>query len=531
MNPSEDHRPAGAIAADLIALGRDHYARRRFPDAHAAFDQALALTPENVTALKYKGFIYADECRFKDAIEIFERALKSEPDDVEALSNIAVNWGKLGRFDEARAYLERAEELLPSAAQLKLTRAHFVNYDPASSAADVLHAAQSIWRPPSKLHAWRFRTHTPVPAQEDKKLRLGFISPDFRDHPVARLFLPALRALDRGQFDITLYSDRQSEDDITRAIKQNCTTWHVTKGLSDDQVLDLIERDDIDILFDMTALTLGNRLNVFMNKPAPVQVTWLGQSGTTGLGAIDHILVDRHVVLPGEEHYYSETPLVMPDTLLCYEPSADVSPVCDPPSAVSGRIAFGSFNNPAKINQDVVRLWAEILRAVPTASLTVKYHTLTNASAADIVAQQFESHGIERSRLSILGNTTTQDHLAAYDGIDIAFDPFPYSGTMTTLDALWKGVPVICIDGDRWQSRTTAGILKTVGLPQLVARDAADYVEKAIALSENPHQLRALRHGMRDRMRASPLMDAHGFGRALGTNLRRIWQEWCRRGD
>ena len=303
--------------------------------------------------------------------------------------------------------------------------------------------------------------------------------------------------------------------------------WRDTAGLNDDQLADTIRGDAIDILVDLTGHMGPNRLLCFARKPSPIQITWLGYEGTTGLSAMDYILADRHEIPPEAEPFYVERVLRMPDGFACYRPPMDAPPVGPPPAVAAGHVTFGSFNNQAKITDRVVAVWAEILRRMPAARLLLKYRGLNDESVAGPLAAEFATHGVDPARIECIGQSPPGRYLEDYHRIDVALDPFPYNGCATTCEALWMGVPVVTCPGETFASRHGLSHLSNVGLTELIAADLDDYVAKAVALAEDPPRLAALRAGLRERMAASPLCDGPRFARNLEAVLRKVWAERC----
>jgi predicted O-linked N-acetylglucosamine transferase (SPINDLY family) len=306
---------------------------------------------------------------------------------------------------------------------------------------------------------------------------------------------------------------------LTHRFQAAATEWRDVIGISDERLAKQIRADGIDILFDLAGHTAHNRLLVFARKPAPIQITWIGYEGTTGLAAMDYLLADRHVVPEGTEHYYRERVLRMPDGYLCYDPPEAAPPVGPPPSSTKGYATFGSFNNPAKITAEVVAVWAEILRRAPNSRLTLKFRGLGDPTVKRRYLDLFASHGVAPQRLELLPWSPHAEHLAAYQQVDVALDPFPFSGSATTCQALWMGVPVITCPRETFASRHSLSHLSNVGLTETIARDFDEYVELAVSLTGDRPRLAALRAGLRQRMAASPLCDGKRFAANLASIL------------
>jgi predicted O-linked N-acetylglucosamine transferase (SPINDLY family) len=303
--------------------------------------------------------------------------------------------------------------------------------------------------------------------------------------------------------------------------------WHDTERLPDAALAELIRADHIDVLFDLTGHTCHNRLLVFARKPAPLQITWIGYVGTTGLAAMDYLLADRHHVPAEAERHYCEQVLRMPDGYVCFAPPSEAPPVSPLPALASGQITFGSFNQPAKFSATLIATWSALLRALPDARLMLRYRGLGSPLAAERIHRLFATQGIDARRVLLAGGSSRADLLAAYSQIDVALDTFPYSGGLTTCEALWMGVPVVTCPGATFAGRHALSHLSTVGLTETIAGDGQEYVALAVALARDLQRLAALRSTLRARMAASPLCDGPRFARNLMTVLRDAWRRWC----
>jgi predicted O-linked N-acetylglucosamine transferase (SPINDLY family) len=357
------------------------------------------------------------------------------------------------------------------------------------------------------------------------------VSPDFARHPVGYLLIRTVESLDRGQCDVVCYNDRLMHDDLTARFRAAATTWRDVTGLSDQALAEQVVADRIDILFDLAGHTAGNRLLAFASKPAPIQITWLGDAATTGLGAIDYILADRYTIPPDKETYYRERVLRMPDGYVCYEPPVAAPDVGPLPAAGAGYVRFASFNNLAKVTPQVVGAWAEVLARVPHSRLLLKYQGLGDESVRGRYRELFAARGADPQRLEFAPPSSHAEYLAAYGQVDIALDPFPFGGGATTCEALWMGVPVITCPGETFASRNGLSHLAIVGLAEIAAGDLDQYVELAASLAGDLPRLAGLRAGLRQRMAASPLCDGKRFAANLMTLLRDIWQQWITQGQ
>jgi protein O-GlcNAc transferase len=337
-----------------------------------------------------------------------------------------------------------------------------------------------------------------------------------------------LENLDRSRAETFCYSDRVATDELTSRLQAAAGVWRDATALDHAQLAQQIRADGIDVLFDLAGHTADNRLLTFARKPAPIQLTWLGYAGTTGLVAMDYLLADRYEVSEGAERHYQERVLRLPDGYVCYDPPRRAPAVSPLPALQQGYVTFGSFNNPAKINAQVAALWANILRRVPRARLMLKYTGWDDAAAVRSLAESLVAAGVEAGRLQCHGWSPHAELLAHYQRVDLAIDPFPYSGGLTTCEALWMGVPVVTCPGETFASRHSLSHLSSIGLTETVARDPDHYVELAVALAQDLPRLAALRARLRPQMESAPLCDGPRLARNLLTLLRRVWQEWLR---
>jgi predicted O-linked N-acetylglucosamine transferase (SPINDLY family) len=357
---------------------------------------------------------------------------------------------------------------------------------------------------------------------------VGFVSGDLWEHTVGYLVAPLLENLDRRECAVICYYDNARNDKNTARIRATTEQWRNICGVSEQRVAEQIRSDRVDVLFDLAGHTALNRLRVFARKPAPIQITWAGYVGTTGLEAMDYLLADRYEVPEGEESHYREAILRMPDDYICYGPPAYAPPVGPLPAVARGQVTFGSFNNPAKLNPEVVALWSRVLARVPGSRLMLKYRGCDNLPVQDHFRRLFAGQGIGPERLEFAPPAQHRGVFEAYNEVDIGLDPFPYSGGLTTCEALWMGVPVITCPGSTFASRHSLTHATNAGLGQFVARDFEHYVDLAAAWAGDLEGLAALRAGMRAQVSASPLCDARRFAGNFQRLLRDVWRRWAR---
>jgi predicted O-linked N-acetylglucosamine transferase (SPINDLY family) len=363
----------------------------------------------------------------------------------------------------------------------------------------------------------------------ERRLKIGYVSSDFRQHSVAWFIEPVLAHHDRERFEIFCYANLFQEDAVTERLKAHADHWRKIYGLPDELAAQQIRADQIDILVDLNGHTAENRLLVFARKPAPVQVTWLGYPNTTGLSAMDYRLTDGFADPVGmTEPFHSETLIRLPECFSCYQPPRDAPAVSELPAKEKGYITFGSFNKLTKVTPEVMATWARILQAVPGSRLALQSAGLGEDAMQQMVREAFAGLGITPERLELHGHDRSQKtHLERYRNIDIGLDPFPYNGTTTTCDALWMGVPVVTLAGKVHAGRVGVSQMSNLGLTELIGQTPEEYVAIATRLATDRERLGALRKELRSRMTASPLMDAPRFTTNLEQAYRGMWKDWC----
>jgi predicted O-linked N-acetylglucosamine transferase (SPINDLY family) len=509
-----------------INLGTVFKDQGKLDEAMACFQRALQLKPDFAEAHINLGNVFKDQGKLDEAMACYQRALQLKPDFAKAHNNLGSAFKDQGKLDEAMACYQRAFQLKPDYAEARSNYLLANQYRSGVTLSElaVLHAEYH------RVHAAPLRTARPfhqIDRDPHRRLRVGFVSPDFGRHPVGYFLIRALENLDRGQIETVCYSDRYFKDDLTRRFQAAATKWWDVSGLSNERLTQQILEDRIDLLFDLAGHTGSNRLLVFASKPAPVQITWIGYEGTTGLHSIDYILADSYTIPAGEEVWYREQVLRMPDGYVCYDPPRIAPEVGPLPAAKNGYLRFGSFNNLAKITSQVVEIWAQVLHGVPNSRLVLKYRGLDDVSVCQRYLGLFMAFGIDTSRVELTPRSPYVEYLAAYGDVDIALDPFPFGGGITTCEALWMGVPVITCPRETFASRHSLSHLSSVGLTETIARTLEEYVELAVSLAGDLPRLASLRAGLRQRMAASPLCDGQRFAANLMHVLRDAWQEWC----
>ena len=542
-------------------LGNLLKSQGRYLAAVASLQEAARLAPNEAAIHLNLGVACLELPALDEAIACFQRALRLEPGRPEAHNILGHALLAAGRCTEAIAALDSALRLRPgyAAAHDNLGRAYKAQGRTAE--AIIQHRAALAIKPDPNTHSnllyslnlleglspaavylehrqWAERHAGAASARAafpewdfspGRRLRIGFVSPDFVHHAVSYFFAPVLAHLDRGQFETFCYSNALVPDEVTERFRGQAEHWRDIARLGDAAAAELIRGDRIDVLFDLAGHTARHRLLVFAARPAPVQVTWLGYPNTTGLAEVDYRLTDA-VCDPAarSEAWHSETLVRLPGGFSCYSPPADAPPVGPLPAAAAGHLTFGSCNNFAKVTPAMIGWWAAVLGDHPGSRLLLKSRGLADAATAQRVREGFARAGVTGDRLSLDGqDRSVHDHLRLYHRIDVALDTFPYNGTTTTCEALWMGVPVVTRAGETHAARVSASFLTQVGCPEWIAESAEGYRAICRRLGADLPRLAAIRAGLRERFRRSPLADGPGFVRRLETAVRSLWARRC----
>lgn len=458
------------------------------------------------------------------ARECFDRVRVLAPNDLRVVVNQANLARDTGDHAEARRLYAALQAALPNQAVIRRNLLVSQEYDPFVSNHERLQQARA-WGEWAIVQAGGRHSRPQLSSLAGRPLRIGYLSADFCQHTVGLFAKEVLLAHNATQVKVYSYSAGSVSDWVTDAIRQS-THFRDVAATKDAELASLIRQDEIDVLIDLSGHTAGSRLTVFAHRPAPVQVAWLGYFGTTGLTYMDAVLLDEWHAPLGNEAQFVESIIRLPTGRFCYQPvSWAPDQVAALPSSRNGHITFGCFNNTAKLNDDVFDVWGKVLAAVPDSRLMLKWRTLVDEPLCAAIRKAFAQRGIDPQRLELRPASFHVDVLKEYADIDIALDPFPFTGGLTSCEALWMGVPVVTWPQSRVVSRQTFAFLSAIGLPELAAQDADEYVRIAISLAGDPGRLVALRSEMRTKMQASPLMDVAGFTRQLEGALHQLYTQ------
>ena len=497
----------------------------RWAEAAEYLHRALELQPVSAQIHAHLGKILNDLGQFSLAEDHLKQAITLKPDFAKAHCALGLTLKNMLRFDEATNCLRQAVALDPgdlyAYSNLLFALTYGVEHDAKEINRVARHYGSKVSQAtPRRYTAW----HLTGP---DQKLHLGFVSGDFRRHPVGYFIETLLHHIDKSSFKISAYQTSLFEDDLTARIKNLFDHWQGLNHLNNMDAADLIHRDGPNILIDLSGHTAFSRLELFAYKPAPVQVSWLGYCGTTGIQEMDYLLGDPLVTPPDEEHHFTERIWRLPETYVCFSPpdvDIEVNPL---PALRNGFVTFGCFNNLLKLNERVLSCWVDILRALPNARLFLKARQLGNQHVAEGVLRRFAHYGVTAERIKLEESTSNyKAYLAAYHQIDISLDTFPYPGLTTSAESLWMGVPVLTKRGDHFLSHNGECIARNTGQQAWIAADEADYVMKAVSFASNLPWLSQVRAGLRPQVTSSPFFDREGFARHFQTAMQGIWNGW-----
>lgn len=508
-------------------LGNAFQSQGRLDDAIACHKQAISIKPDLAEAYSNLGSALKAQGRLDEAIVCHKQALSLKPGFVRALSRLGNTFLDQGRLDEAIACYRRALLLMPNYAQNHSNLLLAMQYLDTATPEDIFNEHQCY----AECHemplkpCWSTHRNSREP---ERRIKVGYVSPDFRRHSVAYFIESVIRNHDKTKFEIFCYFNSLQGDSLTLRFMSLADHWVPCKGMTDVQLAEKIRADGIDILVDLAGHTADNRLLTFARKPSPVQVTYLGYPNTTGLTAMDYRLTDIYADPPGaDDELYTEKLVRLPKTFLCFCPPEDAPEVQTLPAISNGFVTFGSFNTFPKITPAVIGLWSRILLAVPNSRMLLKSAGLDQPGARNHLLAMFEQHGVSEKRLTLLAKDGDfNQHLSRYHGVDICLDPFPYNGTTTTCEALWMGVPTITLCGNRHSTRVGASLLANLGLEELIAKSHDEYLQIAESLATETQKLVDLRSGLRHRLGRSPLLDGAGLTQAIEKAYQKMWSVW-----
>jgi len=495
----------------FMNLAKNFSDQEKYTQAEIAYRKALDIDPKHSLSLTGLGLALHLQRKEEEARAVLEQALTLDPNLPEALNTLGNVHKELGNTQIALDYYRKAIDIKPEFTFVYSNLLLIAGYHAKLPPEQLLQEAKQFGAYVSarvKNPYARWLCQLP---DGNTKLRIGFVSGDLKRHAVAFFLEGLLRHFDKSKIELIAYTTQPKEDEVTALIKPHFIKWQPIYGKSDKDAAEIIYQDAPHILFDLSGHTAYNRLPMFAHKPAPIQVTWAGYPATTGMTEMDYILADPYLVPVGEEHPFVEQVWRLPEVAGCFAPLVEDVPVAKLPALQNGYVTFGCFNNLVKMSDDVVAVWSQILHSVPNSKLYLQTRQLSEQSAVQQTYERYAAHGIAPEQLIVEGVTPRVEYFRSYNKIDIALDPFPCPGGTTTADTLWMSVPVLTMKGRDFWSRLGESLAYNVGLPNWIAKDAADYISKAVAFAEDKNYLAKLRGELRDKVMASPLFDAKRF--------------------
>jgi protein O-GlcNAc transferase len=507
----------------LNNLGVSLQTNGKLDEAKTCFEKTIEIRPDYTRAYINLGMVYYDYGNFAHALALYQQALKIDPSYSEALFSIGVALQALCRPQEAFSYYQQAAAINGDYQKPHDNLLMTLQFIPGVSLDD-LHLAHARFGEQFEKNLkphWPIHSNTRDP---NRRLKIGYVSGDFRMHAVSYFIEPVFAQHDKSQFEVFCYSNSSKRDAFTERLIAEADHWQPCLSMSDDLLAQRIEDDGIDILIDLAGHTAHNRLLTFARKPAPIQITYLGYPGSSGLTAMDYRLTDNFTE-PGNDRYYTEKLLRLPDSMWCYRPAEDMPDLTPLPALTNGYITFGSFNNINKVGEDCIKLWAALMRCLPTSRLLIV--TVPEGEVRARVTQQFQALGIVAERLAFHGKLPSIEFRRMLQQVDITLDPFPVNGATTTCESLWLGVPVLSLVGERFLSRAGLSVLSAARLPDFAAATPVEYIKTATLLANNLTLLADIRSGLRDHLMVTPLLNHQLFTRNLERLYREAWISWC----
>ncbi|WP_193172667.1 tetratricopeptide repeat protein [Nisaea nitritireducens] len=492
----------------------------------AGYRRALRVDPQSTRTWANFSKYLLDRGAYSDATVAIKSALVAGGPDRDMLVGLANACRQSRKHQMAERYLRWARSAFPEdrTIQSGLLMGH--NYESGVSARSLYqdHKAWAAdWAPREEPLDYD------VDRRVDRRIHLGFVSPDLKRHPVGFFLLPVLKRLARNRFRISVYSDAGKGDLFTQELRRHADHWFDATGKDDDDLRGRIQQDRVDILFDLAGHSAANRMGMFARRAAPLQMSWMGYVGTTGLDSMDYLVTDRFQTLPGTEKFYSERWLVLPDDYICFLAAPTSPPVVPSPALANGYVTFGSFNNPAKLTDETLDLWAGVLGAVPQSRLLLAYRGFDDPGIQDDVRSCLSASGIAPDRVEFKTFTYHEEFLGGYGLMDIALDTMPYSGGLTTCEALWMGVPVISLAAQsHFAGRHSLSHLSNAGFSNWAAESAEEFVSTGVDLASDIERLAQIRQTLRQKVSVSPLCDQERYARGVEEKLTAVWADYCR---
>ncbi len=512
-------------SAAYCVLGKILRSRGKPRESVEALNTAIRLAPELSESYREMGLTLSDQGEYEEALRAYKMALEKDPDDAVAHNNLGMTHILLGQLDAAVASFDDAITAEPKFSLAHSNKLFSLTYVPNVSHEEIMRQHFEYGR------RWDLEydeSRFPNKPDPDRRLKIGYVSPDFRKHVVVKFIEEVLKAHDRDQFELYAYAEIHNPDDTTERLKGYFDHWYSTVDRNHTEVASKIFEDKIDVLVDLAGHTGNNRLPVFGSKPAPVQVSWIGYPNTTGLKNMDYILTTKNYVPPEITKYFSEEVYYLPRVPTTFQIPPEVPELSGNPYERNGHVTFGCFNNCIKVGPTAIEAWSRLLCAAPDSKLLLKAHAYRSETAIKASKDSFAAQGVDPERITCEGPSDHREYLTRYDEIDIALDPFPYNGGTTTLEALFMGVPLLALEGDTWVSRNGSAILRAMGQENLIAASVDEYIAMGVDFAKHPEKLGAMRGALHDKFIATGVTDPITHTRDIENAYRDMWQRWCR---
>ncbi len=514
--------------ATLLLLGNLYNNLNQEKKSEKNFRGILKINLEDSDAHYSLGNLYKKKTDYEKAIDSYKLAIKFNKNYFAAYNNLGTLYQEIGKFDLAILNFQSVIKINPNFSEAYQNYLFCLNFSKYFDSNLYFELAQQFKQNLSKIDLDKINQFPRI-KKKNKKIRIGFVSGDYGKHPISYYLLNTINHISEDKFELIAYSNSNRMDEITLELKKRFYIWRKINHLSDTEVINLVNKDSIDILFDLSGHTAKNRLSIFVNKAAPVQVTWLGYNASTGLKEIDYIIVDPYVVPLSDQKYFTEKIFQLPNTFQCISIKDDIN--IDHSRFQNIRnITFGSFNNLSKINDNVIALWSEILKKAKNSKLFLKAKQLDNLVIVNNIKKKFQKNGINIKRIITEGlSKTREEMLKKYNQIDIALDPFPYSGITTSLEANWMGVPLLTKKGNNFYSRIGTSINKNLDMEDWIANDEKDYVLKAVSKASDLEKLFQTKKELRNKFLKSPLSDTKQYAKHFENCLNLMWKTYLER--
>jgi predicted O-linked N-acetylglucosamine transferase (SPINDLY family) len=514
-------------AAGFVDLGLVLAEMSEPREAAAALRRACELAPDDWAGYFHLGNVLKSQGDLEGAAAELKRAANLGPQHLWTHSNLGDVLRQLGRIEEAIFSYDCALSIQPDFIPALSGRLYALHFDSRCEAEFIFQEHTAAAQPISRqIHCKQFPlTNDPDP---ERRIRVGYVSPDLRGHSVAFFIEPLLANHDPNQVDLFCYADLPKSDAVSERIYKNVPNWRPITGSNDENVIQMVRKDRIDILVDLAGHTANHRLGVFACKPAPVQVTYLGYPDTTGLRSIDYRLTDHFVDPPAlTEKLYTETLERLPGSFAVYRPPAAAGAVGPLPAMDKGFVTFANFNGLAKMSAGATETWGKILASIANSRMVIAATGLQSERVQAEIVAVFARQGVDADRLTLLPQQPMSRYFGLHNEVDISLDSFPVQGHTVTCHSLWMGVPVVCVAGNTCSQRLAVSALSQLNLRELIAQTAEEYVKIAVELAADQKRLAALRDGLRERMKASPLMQGRTLAENIEAAYRRMWRRWC----